>query len=466
MKHLHLFAAILLLAGSSVHAAESQPLYSCSFSSETFGKSIQDYSSTWTNTSDGNDWTMSKFNNNQKQWNYVRCGNKNSASVASITTDFTVSQPIGQVSVTIDAISANFVDQIYLQCAPTTAELADAPKIDLIPAVGTQYANIQYPEANLVYRISFSCLQGDKNGFVQVSAVDLYKGEPASTQAVMPPVFTPGDGATLYGDETVTLSCPTRGAVISYSVNGINDHDYDGPISFAEDGIYYLRAYAYVEGEDDFILSDTVDATFTYVKERPVITGTNCSATFNFTSQSYGILADDTDFDKETHSFTVADVTTTLTWGGSGNGYRIYTAADPLELRIQQPYKDEPKKCNTLTFAVPANCALSRISFAGSNASYKNMEANGKALTYDSAHPTNCSWSAPDANTHSVVISITDAVRISSITVDYVKDASTAITTPAAVNPSSTIVYDLQGRPVRNPAHGLYITPSGLKILK
>ena len=49
------------------------------------GRSVGDYTSTWTATKDGKTWSIANFNNNNNQWNSIKCGRKNNTSVASIT---------------------------------------------------------------------------------------------------------------------------------------------------------------------------------------------------------------------------------------------------------------------------------------------------------------------------------------------------------------------------------------------
>ena len=48
-------------------------------------KKVQNYTSTWTATKDGKTWTIVNFNNNNSGWTSIKCGNKNDASVATIT---------------------------------------------------------------------------------------------------------------------------------------------------------------------------------------------------------------------------------------------------------------------------------------------------------------------------------------------------------------------------------------------
>ncbi|UKK56284.1 hypothetical protein [Prevotella communis] len=48
-------------------------------------KKVQNYTSTWTATKDGKTWTIVNFNNNNSGWDLIKCGSKNDASVATIT---------------------------------------------------------------------------------------------------------------------------------------------------------------------------------------------------------------------------------------------------------------------------------------------------------------------------------------------------------------------------------------------
>ena len=54
------------------------------FGADYNSNKVQDYVSTWTATKNGKTWTIVNFNNNNNGWNSIKCGRKNTASVASI----------------------------------------------------------------------------------------------------------------------------------------------------------------------------------------------------------------------------------------------------------------------------------------------------------------------------------------------------------------------------------------------
>ncbi|MGN1076464.1 MAG: hypothetical protein ACI4QP_05845, partial [Candidatus Enteromonas sp.] len=55
------------------------------FSSKTNSKGVGGYIYSWTcSATNGTVFTLTNFNNNNNEWNYVRCGRKGSDSIASI----------------------------------------------------------------------------------------------------------------------------------------------------------------------------------------------------------------------------------------------------------------------------------------------------------------------------------------------------------------------------------------------
>ncbi len=132
------------------------PAYTCFFNSTTFEKGVSSYENTWKNTCDGKTYSIVNFNNNNKDWNYIKCGNKNKASVASIATDFSIPEAIGKVVVTIDDIQENNVNSIKLLYADN-AEYTNATEVSVAPAQGDLIFNINAPALNCYYKVEFDC---------------------------------------------------------------------------------------------------------------------------------------------------------------------------------------------------------------------------------------------------------------------------------------------------------------------
>lgn len=87
----------LLIAVASIvtSTAAEQVAFTCSFSSTSYSNGVTAYNGAeFTNTCGDYAWTLKNFNNNNKQWNYVKCGDTGSATLATITTNFQPSQSL------------------------------------------------------------------------------------------------------------------------------------------------------------------------------------------------------------------------------------------------------------------------------------------------------------------------------------------------------------------------------------
>ena len=116
------------------------------------------YTSTWTARTGEQEFTIKNFNNNNwsSNWTYIKCGNKNAASVATIETANAISYAIESVEVTIDSITASSVNSIYLQTSSDGTAWANKVSIDSLSS-GTKTFAISSPAENLFYKLSFDC---------------------------------------------------------------------------------------------------------------------------------------------------------------------------------------------------------------------------------------------------------------------------------------------------------------------
>lgn len=83
------------------------------------------------------------------------------------------------------------------------------------------------------------------------------------------PSFDPASGATLYGEEKVTLSCDAEyDTTIKYTINEGNEETYVDGISFSgkADGEYTITAWAEADGYEK---SSPITATYTYYAVNP-----------------------------------------------------------------------------------------------------------------------------------------------------------------------------------------------------
>lgn len=179
--------SLVLIMGLSL-SISAKALYTCQFGANYNQESISNYTTTWKTKVGDNTWSIANFNNNKNQWDYVRCGRKGVASVASITTDFSIAEAINSVIVNIDKITASAINSIKLE----TSAVADFSAIDAtvdMPTdnfkTGAMTFDIATPKANLYYRLTFDCNEtGTANGTIQLSTVTYNDKETASTESV------------------------------------------------------------------------------------------------------------------------------------------------------------------------------------------------------------------------------------------------------------------------------------------
>lgn len=145
--------------------------YTLIFNSTTMQSSVQNYISTWKTICDGFTWSLTNFNNNQKGWNLVKCGNKTTASVGTITTDTAIPEAIETVDVTVDAYTSGKVNSFKLYVASDSDFLTDLQTITLTITTGKNTFTVPNPAANRFYKIEVDCAKGSSNGLVTISKV-------------------------------------------------------------------------------------------------------------------------------------------------------------------------------------------------------------------------------------------------------------------------------------------------------
>ncbi len=177
------FSLVLALVASVTFAAE--PYKVLTFPDEgTEGTGIGAYNKTWKATIGDDTWKIENFNSNRykNNWTYIKCGSKNSESVAAITSP-AIDKPISYVVVTIDAVDNAKVNSIKLQVSSdeTFSNVSEEVPASNI-AAGDLVFKTTKAVANDYYKVVFDCQNGSgKNGFVQVSKVEYYKEGTAPT---------------------------------------------------------------------------------------------------------------------------------------------------------------------------------------------------------------------------------------------------------------------------------------------
>lgn len=190
----------LTLAMAVPAMAESAVLISCPFVKSSMETNVDNYTTQWTYTYDNHSYTIDKFSNHNKGWDYIRCGSRSVASTASIATNFEIPEAIDKIEVTIDAVTATNVNSVYLQISDN-ANFSNPIKIDpdASIAVGPLTYTIQNPAPNKYYKLVFDCKKSS-NGIIQVSKVE-YFGSKGDAKETNPMTFGK-DAVTVFLNST------------------------------------------------------------------------------------------------------------------------------------------------------------------------------------------------------------------------------------------------------------------------
>lgn len=133
---------------------------------------ISSYTDNWFATCNGIKFNISNFNNNKNGWNFIKCGRKNNASVASIATDAAFTDAITKITIDFDKVSS--VNSAKIIVASDAAFSKDLQEIDFTSALkaGKVDVSITTPTANCFYKIVFDCASASGNGPVVIKSVD------------------------------------------------------------------------------------------------------------------------------------------------------------------------------------------------------------------------------------------------------------------------------------------------------
>ncbi len=138
-------------------------------------KKVSSYTSTWEAKIGAYLFSIYGFNNNNGGWNYIKCGSKNSAVVASIV-NTTAMPKLTSVSIVVDKITVAAVNSITLSVYSDAAcTSAVATGITHAETLGTGTLTFDVPSDklsdNLYYKLEFNCKKALSNGPVQISKV-------------------------------------------------------------------------------------------------------------------------------------------------------------------------------------------------------------------------------------------------------------------------------------------------------
>ena len=143
---------------------------------------ISSYASDWLAKIGDYSWTITAFNNNSwKDWKYIKCGSKNTATVASIATVTPIPNKVTKVIVTFDKISAS--DKIKSASLIVASDAEYATVLETVPmtlenaaAVAKEYV-VSSPAEGAYYKLVFDMDKTSSNGTIQISKIEYVRSK-------------------------------------------------------------------------------------------------------------------------------------------------------------------------------------------------------------------------------------------------------------------------------------------------
>ncbi len=293
LKQLFVFALLAWLGCGQVWGAEAVYKQTI-FSANNNEKGVQNYSSTWTNTTDGFVVTTVNANNNNNGWGgAIKIGTKTNASTGTITTNAAIDKAITKVVLTIDAVTyASNVTSVTLKTSSNGSSWTSAGTFT--KEAGAKTVTLTSPTANLYYQIEVVCTGASKNGCIQLSQVDFYAEEsgddPGTPQTTVcaTPTFSPETGV-FTSAQSVTISCATENSTIYYTTDGsdptTSSSVYSSAISVS--GTTTIKAIAVASGMTNSSVASAAYTILTPLTTMDAIysaattTNTDVAITFN-----------------------------------------------------------------------------------------------------------------------------------------------------------------------------------------
>ena len=157
----------------TVTAAPIEQVYkSLAFLAANTSDSVSSYTATATYTDNGFSVETNGFNNNKLGWDFIKCGRKADASVATITTKAAIDKAVTKVNIsfTTYTVVSGTTAKVLVS---SSADMSNAAEYAFTPAANTTVAvPITTGVANAYYQVVFDCVaHGSTNGYIWVTAV-------------------------------------------------------------------------------------------------------------------------------------------------------------------------------------------------------------------------------------------------------------------------------------------------------
>ena len=223
----------------------------------TANSSHSGYGDTWTynNATSGaaQNWSMSKGQNNNGQWEYVKFGGKGGSTTSATTSitsytqsTFAINSDVDLITVNINGIDGNYTfTSMKLQVSSSSSfngSLVDEITVNSISNSTVEFepSEDDYWESGSYYKILITgTAKGKNNVGIKITTIVFQEYESGgSTPTAVAPEFNPTGGAVKVGS-TVTMSTTTDGGVIHYTTNGnapdANSATYTEPVQVNAD---------------------------------------------------------------------------------------------------------------------------------------------------------------------------------------------------------------------------------------
>ena len=474
MKKLLLTLAI----GAAVSlSASADTYYECLFGASYNSASTQDYTSSWEATNEGSTFAIVNFNNNKNGWaNFVKCGRKNNASVATITTGFAASQMIDEVVLNAAFNEANVMNAIKLETSATAdfATIISTVNADntVINTKNTTASDITFkldnPAANLYYRLTFDCKSAKANGIVWVYSVK-YNGNAGQVSLEDPALAFPQEKYTITMGDAFTAPELTKAtnAAITYSSDKETVATVDattGAVTIVGVGTARITAAAaendeFKAGSASYLITvnknlndaPTFDLATTFGQGKYVIEFEGTVAKPISGTSAYGYLYTEPCLLADNKETLKADNANAFTFTPTEGGYYMQDAQG------RYYYLKGTYTSFNISETIPTGDDVAAIFTV-------TIGADNKATIVNVGKNATMAYSI-QYNSIGVYTDVTDATKYALPTL-YVDKTSTGITNIEADTNAPVEYFNLQGVRVENPENGLYIRRQGNKVSK
>ena len=128
-------------------------------------------------TSNGFSIKTTNFNNNNKTWDYIKCGGKTGAYTGTLQTNAAIDKEISKINISVDSINSAGLTKVNLYISNSASTSGVTP---ITINLTTPTTSVEIPTSlmgtNKFYTIEFVCSKVSDNGVVQLSGISFLTG--------------------------------------------------------------------------------------------------------------------------------------------------------------------------------------------------------------------------------------------------------------------------------------------------